>query len=102
VKQRSAARPSSETLKLDLNQFSSTISPKINKLSDVEILSLGTNLLSGTVPETITSLTDLKVFNVKYNDMFSGNLSSFVGSFEKLTQLDIQRTEIDGTIPTVS
>jgi Leucine-rich repeat (LRR) protein len=84
---------------LSRNEFSSTLSPSISKLTNLEYLFLDqVTELKGTLPESLKTLSNLKILRLEQSQM-EGPIFEFVPHWPKLVTLDISQSLFTGTIP---
>jgi hypothetical protein len=87
-------------LALEHNDFSSTISPVVGDLTNLQHLKLGNNyFLEGTLPSSLSNLTNLKTFAVDLTEL-SGPLFDIALQWPELEFLSLGATKFTGTIPT--
>jgi len=87
-------------LDLGVNEFTSTISSDISKLTNIETLHLSELSLTGQFPDSIKSLTSLKHLLITHAQQMSGPLLEFVKYWPNLELFDIYQSGFTGTIPT--
>jgi len=89
-----------ENLNLSSNDFTSSISPGISKLSNLKSLILNHLLLTGTLPDPLKGVTTLE--HVSFWDAIgmNGNIFRFMQHWPNLITLDILSSSFTGTIPT--
>ncbi|XP_051215089.1 probable LRR receptor-like serine/threonine-protein kinase At1g74360 [Lolium perenne] len=63
-------------LNVSRNNISGPIPPEIGDILCLERMDLSFNNLSGELPASLFKLTDLVIFNVSYNPLLSGNVST--------------------------
>jgi len=88
-------------LDLSGNEFSSTISSDISKLTNLRILHLNELSLTGQLPvDAMKSVSTLKELAISHATKMSGPLLELSDSWPNITSLDIYRSSFTGTIPT--
>jgi hypothetical protein len=89
-----------DTLDLSKNDFISTISPEISKLTNIKILHLAELDLTGQVPvDAMKSLSTLEQLVITSATGLRGPLVELTESWPNLTVLDLYQSEFTGTIP---
>lgn len=95
-------------LQLDHNQLTGEIPPEIGNLINLQTLMLNENSLSGQLPESMANLVNLSggAGWMSYspglslsNNNFSGEIPSWIGDFENLSELDLSGNQFSGIIP---
>jgi hypothetical protein len=87
-------------LDLSRNDFSSTLSPDIAKLTNLKFLVLDeVTGVTGTLPESLKTLTSLQSVRLEQSPM-TAPIFDFVAHWPKLEKLDISLSQFTGTIPT--
>jgi hypothetical protein len=99
VSPKSHTHLSAETLILDLNRFSSTISPNIGKLTNLEVLLLYRNSMTGSLPSSVAQLSNLRTISLGYNDL-EGPFTSYLSHWPELQIIEIKQTLLTGILPT--
>jgi len=81
-----------------------TITPKIQQLTNLEMLSFGLCQMKGTIPSEIGLLAQLRIFYLTTVDANSskihGNLPAELTNLRNLEQITFAYNDISGTIPT--
>ena len=88
-------------LDLSRNEFSSSISSDISKLTSIKILNLSELSLTGQFPvDAMKSLSTLEHIAIAQATKMSGPLLELSESWPNLKLFDIYRSKFTGTIPT--
>ena len=85
-----------ETIGLNNNNLSGTISNELGNLSSLNRLFLRGNQLTGTIPPELGNLTNLILHN---NNNISGEIPSELGNLTNLIELNLRNNNISGEIP---
>lgn len=88
-----------EYLDLGRNDFSSTLSADIGKLTMLDTLSLGEVSLTGTLPDTMIALTNMRRLRLEQSVM-KGPIFNLMEYWPKMEDLDLSLSLFTGTIPT--
>lgn len=89
-----------EFLDLSNNEFSSTLSPDVAKLTNLKALVLDQLTgLTGTLPESLKAMSNIQGAHFEQS-LLKGHIFDFVTHWPKLEMLDISLSSFTGTIPT--
>ncbi|GAA0155051.1 transmembrane signal receptor [Lithospermum erythrorhizon] len=78
--------------------LSGTLSPDIEKLSNLQSILLQNNAISGPIPETIGNLEKLQALDLS-NNTFTGEVPSSLGNLLNLNYLRLNNNNLSGAIP---
>jgi hypothetical protein len=87
-------------LDLSRNDFTSTISSDISKLSNLKSLIFNELSLTGAVPESLKLVTTLEDVSLWHADKMTGNILDLMQYWPDLQMMDIYQTSFTGTLPT--
>jgi hypothetical protein len=91
-----------EVLRLEFNEFSSTVSPEVESLGKLRVLMLSNNAFEGSLPSSsLTKLSNLQSFDVSSNQL-TGNAMHLLPAWPELEDFTIDYTELTGRIPEYS
>lgn len=86
------------SVRLQNNNLTGTLTESLTKLDKLEVLLLGENKLSGSIPIGICSLEKLSVLQLTKNNI-SGQLPIAFGDLKNLEKLFLTHNKIEGIIP---
>ncbi|PRP73444.1 leucine-rich repeat receptor-like protein kinase PEPR1, partial [Planoprotostelium fungivorum] len=87
-----------DTLLLNNNRFTGSISPNIKNLTNLAYLVLGYNQFNGTIPDELYECTQLLQLNLVSNQL-TGTLSPKVSQLTNVFQLQLGQNMLEGDIP---
>jgi len=89
-----------ESLDLSKNEFTSSISPDISKLTNLKFLNFDELKLTGQFPgDAMRSLSNLEKISITFAHKLSGDLMKYTENWPNLTKIDISHSGLIGTLP---
>jgi hypothetical protein len=83
---------------LGANGLRGTLPPSLSTISSLRVLNIDESRLSGTMPGSLASLTSLEVLLLAGNPRLSGTLPPSFDQLSGLVELDLSRTRISGNL----
>jgi len=90
-----------ENLSLENNEFTGMLLGGWSVFDQLEVMRFAGNDFSGTIPSEWRTMTNLKTLTLGRNEKLSGEIPSFFGTdLQGLVEIGLERTAVEGTIPT--